>query len=149
MEVIVSACLAGQPCRYDGGHCRVEAIADLVRQGRALPVCPEVLGGLPVPRETCEIHIGPDGSARVISRSGRDLSAAFYRGAERALRLAEENRITRAILKTRSPSCGFGMVYDGLFSGRLVPGYGITAALLNARGIRIYTDAALPPELKQ
>lgn len=148
MDLLVSACLAGTPCRYDGSHCRVGPVADLVRRGRALAVCPEVLGGLPVPREACEIRTAPDGSLRVISAAGRNLTASYAAGAGRTLRLAEENRITRAVLKTRSPSCGFGSVYDGSFSGRLVPGNGITAALLHDHGIRIYTEEDLPQDLK-
>jgi uncharacterized protein YbbK (DUF523 family) len=147
MDLLVSACLAGTPCRYDGGHCRVAAIADLVRRGRALAVCPEILGGLAVPRDACEIRKAPDGSLRVVSAAGRDLSASYTAGAGRTLRQAEKHSITRAVLKTRSPSCGFGAVYDGSFSGRLVPGNGITAALLHAHGIRIYTEEDLPQDL--
>lgn len=147
MKYIVSACLAGRPCRFDGGHCLEGRIAELVRQGEAIPVCPEVLGGQSVPREPCEIQRSEGLPLTIISRSGQDFSAAYYAGAGRALLIAEKNSITRAILKTRSPSCGFGVVYDGTFSGKLVPGNGITAGLLHTRGFRIFTEQNLPPEL--
>lgn len=140
--VLVSACLAGQHCRYDASACRVDEIADRVKRGAAVPVCPEVLGGLCTPRCPAEI-VGGDGtdvlarSARVIDREGLDVSAAFIDGAKFALRIGEERNIRTAWLKSRSPSCGAGMIYDGTFSQMLRDGDGVLAALLRQRGWEI------------
>ena len=101
-QYVVSACLAGESCRYDGGGSPCPAVQALVRTGHALPVCPEVLGGLPTPRVPSEIRDG-----RVVAKDGTDVTGAFIRGAEEALRLALENGCTAAILKARSPSCGW------------------------------------------
>lgn len=133
--VAVSACLAGVPCRYDGSASPHPAVLDLVAQGLAVPVCPELLGGLPCPREACEIRAG-----RVMTRSGQDLTVAFEKGAFAALKEILDAGCVRAILKARSPSCGAGQIYDGSFSGRLVPGFGLFAALLNERGVMVQTE---------
>lgn len=139
--ILVSACLAGVRCRYDGGHNRFEPVVALMKAGRALPVCPEQLGGLPTPREPCEIREG-----RVWTFSGADATAPFRRGAEEAFRLARLADCRRAILKARSPSCGAGIVYDGTFSHIRVPGDGMLAALLREAGIELATeeDARIP-----
>ena len=134
--VLVSACLAGEACRYDGSAAPHPAVLELVRQGRALAVCPEVLGGLPTPREPVELREG-----RVVSRSGADVTGAFEAGAQRALELGLDAGCAEAILKARSPSCGCGQVYDGTFSGKLVPGDGVFAALLKAHGIAVRTES--------
>lgn len=137
--LLISACLCGRPCRYDGkvlDFPRFKALAD---SGLALPVCPEELGGLPTPRLPCELYEG-----RAICRDGQDLSEAFRRGAQEALRLAEANGITIGILKERSPSCGTAAVYDGSFTGRLIPGQGLTAALLQEHGLRLYNESNAP-----
>lgn len=132
---VVSACLAGVSCRYDGGATPVPKILDLVRRGIALPVCPEQLGGLTTPRPPCELRAG-----RVITTEGADVTDAFLRGAEEALTLAELFGARFAVLKTRSPSCGLGRVYDGTFSGALVPGDGLFATLLTQRGFNVLTE---------
>jgi Protein of unknown function (DUF523). len=137
---IVSACLAGKNCRYDGKNSRNEAVAELVRQGKAIPVCPEQLGGLPTPRCPCEIVKSADGSIRVMSRNGRDCTREFYDGAEKVLTIARTHGIRKAILKSKSPSCGCGMIYDGTFSGKLTEGYGITARLLLDNQIDVLTE---------
>ena len=129
---LVSACLCGVACRWDGQAATVERLASLYRQGLALAVCPEVDGGLPIPRPPCELRDG-----RAVTRDGKDLTAHFQAGAAHALRLAQQHTIRLAILKERSPSCGSTEVYDGTFSGVRVPGAGITAALLSAHGIRV------------
>ena len=113
-QYVVSACLAGESCRYDGGCSPCPAVQALVRTGQALPVCPEVLGGLPTPRVPSEIRGG-----RVVAKDGTDVTGAFTCGAEEALRLALENGCTAAILKARSPSCGSGEIYDGDVEGAL------------------------------
>lgn len=132
---VVSACLAGEHCRYDGGSSPCEAVMELVREGRAVPVCPETLGGLPTPRTPAEIREG-----RVIMRDGRDVSEAFARGAAEALRRALAEGCDAAILKARSPSCGAGMVYDGTFTGRRVPGEGIFARMVREAGLPVETE---------
>jgi len=141
MLMLVSACLAGEPCRYDGTACPDETIMALVREGKAFPVCPECLGGLPVPRVPCELTGAGedvlDGRARVLDRNGADRTAAFLAGAQRTLEIAHARGASAAILKARSPSCGCGMIYDGSFSGALAPGDGVTAALLKRHGLRI------------
>ena len=139
-DYLVSACLAGENCRYDGSNVLDERIAGLVTAGRAAAVCPEVLGGLPVPREPCEIQSVKGGPVKVISQSGRDCTKYFRKGAERVLRIARKSGIKTAILKSRSPSCGCGSIYDGTFSGRLVEGRGVTADLLIRNGISVFTE---------
>ena len=132
--IIVSACLAGYRCRYDGKTVPDDAIVDLVRTGNAIPVCPEMLGGLPCPRVPSERTA--DGE-RVVTKDGTDVTEAFRRGADETLRLAQLYGCTRAILKARSPSCGKGTVYDGTFSGTLREGDGVTAELLMKHGITV------------
>lgn len=137
--VLVSACLAGEACRYDGGATPHPLVLRLVEQGRAVPVCPEVLGGLAVPREPVELRAG-----RAICRRGRDVTAEFLAGSRAALRLALEHGCRRAVLKARSPSCGCGIIYDGSFSGVLITGDGVLAALLKANGFAVCTELDLP-----
>lgn len=140
--IAVSACLAGRACRYDGASRPDAEIVALLEQGRAICICPECLGGLPTPRTPAEI-VGGDGAdvlmgrARVMSRDGRDVSAAFLRGAREALAMVRTQGIERAVLKARSPSCGAGEIYDGTFSGGLRIGDGVTAALFKAEGIEV------------
>lgn len=131
----MSACLAGIPCRWDGEEKGDDAIIDLVRRGEAIPVCPEQLGGLTTPRSPSELKEG-----RVLSNEGRDVTAEFRRGAEITLAIARRYGCSEAVLKARSPSCGSGQIYDGGFSGSLVPGDGVTASLLKAKGIRVRTE---------
>ncbi|WP_027721276.1 DUF523 domain-containing protein [Maridesulfovibrio zosterae] len=132
---IVSACLAGLCCRYDGKDNADENVKELVRQGRAIPVCPEQLGGLSTPRPPCEIV-----ENRVMTENGVDFSESFLRGAEEALKLAKLAGAEKAILKARSPSCGIGKIYDGTFSRKLIDGDGLFAALLRKEGIKIKTE---------
>ena len=130
-----SACLAGEPCRYDGGCSPCAAVVELVRSGEALPVCPEVLGGLPTPRVPSERR-----GERVVAKDGTDVTRAFVRGAEEALRLAREQGCTVAVLKARSPSCGSGEIYDGTFTGVRVPGEGVFARLAREAGLRVESE---------
>ena len=130
--MIVSACLAGFPCRYDGKARPCEEAMQLVREGKAIPVCPEQLGGLPTPRPPCEILAG-----RVIDSNGVDRTEDYRRGAEAVLSLARAYGATQAMLQKRSPSCGSGWIYDGTFSKRLVAGDGVTARLLAENGIQV------------
>ncbi|MFP4031505.1 MAG: DUF523 domain-containing protein [Desulfococcaceae bacterium] len=133
--ILVSACLAGVRCRYDGGHNRFDPVVEMVRAGEALPVCPEQLGGLTTPREPAEIRDG-----RVWTVSGTDVTAAFQRGAEEAFRLGKLIGCRRAILKARSPSCGAGLIYDGSFSHVTAPGDGFLARMLREAGAAVFTE---------
>lgn len=143
--VLVSACLAGRACRYDGSADRDSAVGRLVAEGRAILVCPEEDGGLGTPRPPAEI-VGGDGhdvlagKARVVTRHGLDVTAEYIRGAELALAAAREAGAATAVLKSRSPSCGRGCVYDGTFTRTTTDGDGVTAALLQSNGIRVLTD---------
>ena len=150
-KILVSGCLIGQLVRYDAGHCLVEngLMEKWQDEGRLVAVCPEVLGGLLVPREPAEMVAGSGegvlrGDVRVQSRSGVDVTSEFKRGAERALEAAQAAGANVAILKAKSPSCGSERIYDGSFSKRLIPGMGVTAALLRQHGITVFNDTQLP-----
>ncbi|HEY7874726.1 MAG TPA: DUF523 domain-containing protein [Actinomycetota bacterium] len=143
--MLVSACLAGRACRFDGTAATEGSVARLVAEGRAALVCPEADGGLGTPRPPAEIVGGTgrdvlDGTARVVTADGRDVTDAYIRGAQIALAAATRAGARRAILKARSPSCGRGAVYDGTFSRTLTAGDGVTAALLERNGITVETD---------
>ena len=143
--LIVSSCLLGYPCRYDGRSCPFEVLSTKGAREFLVPVCPEVLGGLPVPRRPAELSGGDgndvlEGRARVIDVSGRDVTTEFLRGSRLSLGIALESGAKAAILKTRSPSCGTGSIYDGTFSRRLRPGDGVFAALLRKHGITLYSE---------
>ena len=133
--ILVSACLAGAPCRYNGLGFICPSVAALVAAGKVLAVCPEVLGGLSTPRPPAEIVAG-----RVVTVFGEDVTAAYQDGAQLALKLASKAGCRTAILKARSPSCGCGQIYDGSFSGRLIPADGVFAALLKTAGIVVQTE---------
>jgi uncharacterized protein YbbK (DUF523 family) len=142
---LVSACLLGVNCRYDGGGYHDDKLLELAGQGRVIPVCPEQLGGCGTPRPPCEIYAGSggdvlDGRCRVISSSGEDKTDNFVRGAMETLKLAKAYGIEKAILKARSPSCGYGRIYDGTFSGKTTEGNGVTAELLIRNGIEVHSD---------
>ena len=143
--LLVSACLVGIPCRYDGGSCPHDQLQALAAQGDVLPLCPEALGGLPTPRAPAEIRGGDggdvlEGQARVVNVEGKDVTTEFLAGAQKALRVARRWGIKAAILKARSPSCGVGQIHDGSFSGRLAEGDGVTAALLKREGIIVKSE---------
>jgi uncharacterized protein YbbK (DUF523 family) len=142
---LVSACLAGIRCTYKGGHKLERKILRLVEESKALPVCPELLGGSGIPRPNCEIKDGDgedvlDGRAKVITRSGRDISKILIKGAKRTLGIAKKYGIKKAVLKSKSPSCGCARIYDGTFSRRLKKGDGVTAALLRRNRISVFTE---------
>ena len=133
--IVVSACLAGVACRYDGTAFSCPTLAAMVESGQAIAVCPEVLGGLPIPRPPAEIRGG-----RVETVAGQDVTEAYRAGGLAAVNIAIQNRCELAILKARSPSCGVGLIYDGSFSGRLVAGNGIFVELLRQAGVPAYTE---------
>lgn len=132
--IVVSACLAGFRCRYDAEIKPDEEIVALVQQGKAIPVCPEMFGGLPCPRTPAERTA--DGKC-VVTKDGRDVTDSFQTGAEETLRIAKLYGCTHAILKAKSPSCGLGRIYDGTFGGVLRDGNGVTADLLLANGMTV------------
>ena len=136
MRLLVSACLLGVCCRYDGGGKPCQQVMRLLDAHTLIPVCPEQLGGLPTPRVPAERQ-----GSRVISRSGQDVTAAYEKGAEEALRLYRLMRCDAAILKARSPSCGCGTIYDGTFSHTVIPGDGVTAEALRAEGLALYGES--------
>ncbi|BBH43749.1 DUF523 domain-containing protein [Pseudomonas sp. KU43P] len=148
-KVLVSACLLGQPVRYDG---RSSGHPDLLQrwqaEGRVVPLCPEVAGGLPTPRPAAEIPGGQggavlDGNAQVLTVAGKDVSAAFLAGAQQALALVRRHAIRVAVLKAGSPSCGNRLTYDGTFGGVKVPGEGVTTALLRREGVLVFSELEL------
>lgn len=134
--LVVSACLLGVACNHEGEAARRSLREQLEERYRVVPVCPEVLGGLPAPRPAAEIQ--PDG--RVVNVEGADVTAPYRRGAEAAVRAARASGATRAVLKARSPSCGSSQVYDGTFSKSLVDGEGIAAAALREVGVEITSE---------
>ncbi len=134
--ILVSACLLGVPCRYDGCAQSNERLLTLIGSHALIPVCPEQLGGLPTPRPPAERR-----EDRVVTRSGEDVTEAFAQGAHETLRLAQLFGCRAAILKANSPSCGCGRIYDGSFTGKLVSGEGMTAALLKENGLAVVTEA--------
>ena len=136
-SLLISACLLGERCKYNGGHNALpaETLEALRRRYRLLPVCPETAGGLPTPRIPSERRGGS-----VVTRDGRDVTAAFRRGAEIAGKLAERYGARLALLKSNSPSCGSGTVYDGSFTGTLTPGDGVTAEYLKNKNLTIFDN---------
>jgi uncharacterized protein YbbK (DUF523 family) len=139
--IIVSACLAGINCNYKGQSKPCEKVIKLVKEGKAIPVCPEILGGLTTPRVAAEQK-----NSKVFTKDGRDVTAEFLRGAEEGLKIAKLVDCKIAILKARSPSCGSGKIYDGSFSGKLVDGDGIFTGLLKRNGIDVYSEEDLEDE---
>ncbi len=136
---LVSACLAGLNCKYDGGNNYNKDIIELVRKGEAILICPEQLGGLATPRYPSEIKI-EDGIRKVVNSKGEDVTENYERGAEEVLELAKKLNIKKAILKARSPSCGLGLIYDGTFTKSKIAGNGITAQLLLDNGFEIFNE---------
>ncbi len=148
---LVSACLLGVKCRYDGGSKISDKLMGLAAGGEVIPVCPEQLGGLPTPRNPCEIGMGTgadvlDGKCRVISNTRTDVTDHLLKGAQETLKLAKACGVKRAILKARSPSCGSDRIYDGSFSGNTIRGNGVTAELLLRNGIEVFTEETFSGE---
>jgi uncharacterized protein YbbK (DUF523 family) len=143
-KVLVSACLLGERVRYHGGDARFEhpILERWNTEGRLVPICPEVAGGLTTPRPAAEITTTPHGR-RVLTAAGGDVTAAFELGAAAAARACATGGIRIAILKDGSPSCGSGLVYDGTFSGRHIQGHGFTAARLTADGVAIFSESEI------
>lgn len=138
--ILVSACLLGARCRYDGAEKADHRVTALLKRENVvlIPVCPEQLGGMCTPREPSEPRDGG-----VWNQKGEEVTSFYERGAGEALKLARLYGCRYAILKERSPSCGCGRIYDGTFTGTLIPGDGVTAGLLKAHGIRVYGESCL------
>ncbi len=132
MKIMISSCLLGHNVKYNGGNNKNEALLSLLSGHTVIPVCPEVLGGLPVPRTPAEIVSG-----EVINRDGESVDEAFRKGAEKALETAERENPDLVILQSRSPSCGVRQIYDGTFSGTLVPGQGVFARMAQEAGLKV------------
>ena len=133
-KILVSACLMGVNCKYNGGNNYDPKVAEFLKDYEIVLICPEVMGGLPTPRVPSEIKDG-----RVVNKDGKDVTDFFVTGAEETLFLAKKYNIKKALLKTKSPSCGNGKIYDGTFKDTLTKGDGITAKLLKENGIEIIT----------
>lgn len=145
---LVSSCLAGNPVRYNGTSCLNDRIQKLIDENKAIPVCPELLGGFVTPREPAEI-LGGDGfdvisgKAKVMERSGNDVTELYISGAKKTLALAKEMNSTYVVLKEYSPSCGSKKIYNGKFIGEKRAGVGVTTALLEMNGIKVISEQEL------
>ncbi len=137
-NILVSACLMGVNCRYDGGNGRNENVLRLMEEYNLIPVCPEQLGGMKTPRDAAERN-----GSRVVNKAGQDVTDCFMRGAEETLKIGKLYGCRQAILKERSPSCGHGVIYDGTFSGEKIPGSGVAAMLLEENGITVTGESGI------
>ncbi len=134
-NVLISSCLLGKNCKYNGGNNNCDDLKKLIDKYNLIEICPEVLGGLPTPRHPSEIV-----SNKVMNKIGEDVTKQFILGANIALNIAKKYNVKYAILKANSPSCGFGCIYDGTFSGKITKGNGVTADLLYKNGVVILNE---------
>ena len=137
-KILVSACLLGTNCKYDGTNNRNEKVLSYVKDKEVIPICPEILGGLATPRIPSE-----RGENKVLSKEGLDVTSNFKKGAEEALYLAKLFNVKKALLKAKSPSCGNGLIYDGTFTHTKKEGFGVTTELLRKNGIEVITEEDL------
>jgi uncharacterized protein YbbK (DUF523 family) len=144
MRLLVSACLLGVCCRYDGAGKTHPLAGELMTRYTVIPVCPEQLGGLPTPRPPAERQ-----GERVMAKGGLDVTEPYRRGAEETLKLSRLFGCQAAVLKERSPSCGCGHIYDGTFSGTVTTGDGVTAALLRENGIPVLGESQIETLLEK
>ena len=154
-KLLVSACLLGDPVRYDGRSktFKNDKLDDLLKQDRVVRFCPEVAGGLPVPRDASEIQQGDGfsviaGQSTVSTSNGNNVTNAFISGADKALELCRQHRIKVAILTESSPSCGSHQIYDGSFTGHSRTGVGVTTALLRGHGISVFSQHQIDDAIK-
>ncbi|WP_027634262.1 DUF523 domain-containing protein [Clostridium hydrogeniformans] len=143
--ILVSACLCGVNCKYNGGNNLKKPLKKLLEQGKVMMVCPEQLGGLETPRKPCEISFGSgkevlQGKSKVITKENIDCTEKFIKGAEETLNIAKSINPEYIILKSKSPSCGVSKIYDGTFTGTLKNGSGVTAELLLKNGFKVITE---------
>ncbi|WP_100065242.1 DUF523 domain-containing protein [Miniphocaeibacter massiliensis] len=135
MKILISSCLLGCNCRYDGNTQKQNELHKLIKNNYVIPFCPEQAGGLSTPRKPCELLNG-----KVINNIGEDMTNMLLKGANETLKICKLYNIEHAILKSKSPSCGYGLIYDGTFSKTLIEGNGITAKLLSNNGIKIFSE---------
>jgi uncharacterized protein YbbK (DUF523 family) len=146
VKILISPCLIGIRTRWDESFDEIEELINLVKSGQAVFLCPEQIGGMTTPREPSEIEIGKTakdvlrGEAKVLTKTGKDVTEQFVVGARRILKFCQEMGVEIAILKSDSPSCGSKQTYDGSFTGVKIPGKGITGALLEQNGIKVYNE---------
>ena len=133
-KILVSACLLGINCKYDGGNNASKEIDEFLKDYEIIPICPEIMGGLPTPRKASEIN-----NNKVINIEGQDVTKEFEKGAQESLFLAKKYNVKKALLKAKSPSCGNGKIYDGTFTKTIIDGDGKTTQLLKENGIEIIT----------
>lgn len=138
MRILVSACLMGVGCRYDGKSNQLPQLEQLMKQHTCIPVCPEIFGGLPTPRVPAERQ-----GSKIMTQDGQDVTQQFVRGTAEVLRLADLYHCKAALLKERSPSCGSGQIYDGTFTKTLTEGDGLAAEMLNRKGIAVYGESQI------
>ncbi len=143
--VLVSGCLLGIPCRFDGTSREVSELRSMLAGYQFISFCPEAAGGLKSPRPPAEIQNGDgagvlEGIAKVVNEDGRDLTEEFLKGAEAVAKLAQKHHPDFVVLKAKSPSCGVGLIYDGTFSSTLRKGDGVTTALLRSIGVKVYPE---------
>ena len=147
-KILISACLLGQKVRYDGGDClqNHQRLQAWIKAGNVVTICPEMIGGLPTPRPPAEIQGSKtgiavlNGDAYIKTKTGENVTEQFIDGARKTLALAQKHHVRVAILKAKSPSCGSSVIYDGSFSRLLIPGMGVTAALLSQHGIMVFDE---------
>ena len=137
-KILVSACLLGNNCKYDGTNNKNEKVIEYIKDKEIIPICPEIYGGLPTPRVPSERN-----GDKVITKNGEDVTVNFLKGAEETLYIAKLFNIKKALLKAKSPSCGNGIIYDGTFTHTKIEGYGVTAELLKENGIEVITEEKL------
>ena len=143
--ILVSSCLAGLDVRYNGTNCLNDKISKLVEENKAITICPELLGGFSTPREPAEIIGGNgedvlDGNAKVVDKSGKDVTQLYIKGAYSTLEQAIELNATLVVLKENSPSCGSSIIYNGEFIGKKIMGMGVTSALLKRNGLKVISE---------
>ena len=138
MNILISACLLGVNCRYSGDSKRIPEVEILMKEYNLIPVCPEIMGGMATPREPAE-----QSGDRVFDKKGNDVTVYFKKGAEEVLKLARLFNCEYAILKERSPSCGYGKIYDGSFSGTIIDGNGVLAEMLEKEKIKIIGESRI------
>lgn len=145
-KILLSACLLGQKVRYDGKDCLQDhpRLSEWIKSGRTVSICPEMAGGLPTPRPPAEM-VGDN----VLTIDGKDVTAEYHLGAQKALELVQKHNIRVAILKARSPSCGSKQIYDGTHSKKLIDGMGITAALLIKHGVKVFDESEIDAALDE
>ena len=134
-KVLVSACLLGVNCKYNGNNNKNDKVLEYIKDKQVIPICPEILGGLSTPRTPSEVS-----NNRIITKDGKDVTSNYVKGAEEVLKLGKLLDVKKAILKSKSPSCGSGLIYDGTFSNNLTKGDGIATKLLKENNIEVLTE---------